>query len=99
MSLPSYSILLSPGNGIYYPNTGIRGLFVFNTGSGYLAFDAACPNQSLSDCSTMTLDGINAVCPCDDAEYLLYTGQSSGKEYAMKQYRVEVIGTSLRVSN
>ncbi|MES2575648.1 MAG: hypothetical protein V4572_11935 [Bacteroidota bacterium] len=102
MNLPSYSILLSPGNGIYYPNQGVRGLFVFYTGSGYMAFDAACPNQALSSCSTMTIDsdGINAVCPCDNAKYLLYTGQSTGKEYPMKQYRVQIVGNNLlRVYN
>jgi hypothetical protein len=27
---------------------GARGIIVFNTGSGYNAFDAACPNQAIS---------------------------------------------------
>jgi nitrite reductase/ring-hydroxylating ferredoxin subunit len=55
------------------------------------AFDAACPNQAISSCSTMTLKGINVVCACDDAEYSLFTGQG-GKQYPLKQYRVEVNG-------
>jgi hypothetical protein len=37
----------------------------------------------------MTLKGINVVCACDDAEYSLFTGQG-GKQYPLKQYRVEV---------
>lgn len=93
MALPQYNNLLYPGNAVYIfsGSEGVRGVFVFNTGSGYVAFDAACPNQELSSCSTMELDGIKAVCPCDDAEYSLFTGQAEGKEYSMKQYRVQII--------
>jgi hypothetical protein len=39
--------------------------------------------------------GINVVCACD-AEYSLFTGQG-GKQYPLKQYRVEVNGNILRV--
>src|SRR3990167_1657693 len=92
MNLPSYSSLLYVSNAIYYPGQGAKGIIIFNTGSGYNAFDAACPNQALSTCSTMTINGINAICACDNASYNLFTGLSSGKEYPMKQYRVEVNG-------
>lgn len=100
MNLPAYSKLKFVSNAIYYagPDVGPKGIYVFNAGSGYNAFDAACPNQALSNCSTLTLDGINLVCPCDDEEYSLFTGQ--GKlQYPLKQYRVEVIGNILRVYN
>jgi nitrite reductase/ring-hydroxylating ferredoxin subunit len=99
MNLPAYSSLMYPSNAVYYPNEGVRGIIVFNTGSGYTAFDAACPNQALSSCSTMTIKGINSLCSCDSAEYSLFTGQSAGKEYPMRQYRVEVNGNMLRVYN
>jgi nitrite reductase/ring-hydroxylating ferredoxin subunit len=98
MNLPLYSNLQYPSNAVYYAGKGVRGIIIFNTGSGYNAFDAACPNQNLSDCSTMTIDGINAVCPCDSKTYSLFTGQGS-LQYPMKQYRVEVIGNVLRVYN
>jgi nitrite reductase/ring-hydroxylating ferredoxin subunit len=99
-----YDKLRFSGNAIYTSEAGIRGLIIFNTGSGYTAFDAACPNQSLSSCSTMSLKGINAFCSCDSAEYSLFSGQCvgtkcEGKQYAMKQYRVEVNGNYLRVYN
>ena len=100
LNLPAYSNLKYVSNAIYYSgaDVGPRGIYVFNTGSGYNAFDAACPNQPISSCSTMTLNGINVVCPCDDEEYSLFTGQ--GKlQYPLKQYRVEVIGNSIRVYN
>nr|WP_314896161.1 hypothetical protein [uncultured Flavobacterium sp.] len=98
MNLPAYSNLQYPSNAIYYSGVGAKGIFVFNTGSGYNAFDAACPNQALSSCSTMTIKGINVVCPCDSKEYSLFTGQGSS-QYPLKQYRVEVNGNVLRVYN
>ncbi|MCK6607188.1 MAG: hypothetical protein L6Q46_02655, partial [Flavobacterium sp.] len=102
MNLPQYSSLQFPSNGIYLNNAGvgIRGIFVFNTGAGYVAYDAACPNQALSSCSTMTLSGIDAICPCDDVRYSLFSGQAQGMQYPMKRYRVEQLdAVSLRVYN
>jgi nitrite reductase/ring-hydroxylating ferredoxin subunit len=108
LNLPQYSDLKFVSNAVYIPNQGsIRGIIVFNSGSGYNAFDAACPNQALSDCSTMTfkkiddqrIDRTNVVCPCDNAEYSLFSGQSAGKQYPLKQYRVQVNGNVLRVYN
>lgn len=104
MTLPSFSQLQFPSNGIYYNNginSGVRGLLIFNTGSGYNAFDAACPNQELGSCSTMHINGIFAECNCDDAEYSLFTGQTSspGHEYPMKQYRVSRSGNVLTIYN
>ncbi|HJS00467.1 MAG TPA: hypothetical protein VJ780_05995 [Flavobacterium sp.] len=100
-NLPAYSNLKYVSNAVYIngPGIGVRGIYVFNTGSGFNAFDAACPNQSLSDCSTMTLNGINVVCPCDEEEYNLFSGQSTHKQYPLKQYRVEVNANIIRVYN
>ncbi len=97
-SLPSYNDLLYTTGAVYIPSQGARGLIVFNNGSGYNAFDAACPNQTIGACSTMTIKGINAICPCDSREYSLFTGQG-GLEYPLKQYRVEVNGNMIRVYN
>lgn len=102
MALPQFSSLQFPSNAVYINNSsaGVRGIFVFNNGGSYVAFDAACPNQALSSCSTMTLSGINVICPCDDASYSLFTGLAAGMQYPLKQYRVEQINeTSLRVYN
>jgi nitrite reductase/ring-hydroxylating ferredoxin subunit len=100
LDLPLYLSLKSPGNGIFYTDPRLaRGLIIFNTGNNnYNAFDAACPNQELSDCSTMTIKGINALCACDKTEYNLFTGQG-GQPYPMKQYRVQVNGDALKIYN
>ncbi|KAF2334272.1 Rieske (2Fe-2S) protein [Flavobacterium daemonense] len=98
MNLPAYSNLKFPSNGVIVPNYGAKGIIVFNTGSGYNAFDAACPNQEINSCIAMTIDGINAVCSCDKIQYSLFTGLGS-KQYPLKQYRVEVSGTVIHVYN
>ncbi|PIF32738.1 nitrite reductase/ring-hydroxylating ferredoxin subunit [Flavobacterium sp. 9] len=98
MNLPSYSNLKFASNAVIVPNYGAKGIIVFNAGSGYNAFDAACPNQAITACTAMTIDGINAVCSCDKSSYSLFTGLG-GKEYPLKQYRVEVSGTVIHVYN
>lgn len=100
-NLPTYNPLSFAGNGIKIAQSGIgvRGIFVFNTGSSYVAWDVACPNQALGNCSNMTLNGTNAECPCDNKLYSLYTGQSAGMQYPLKQYQTEVTGTIIRVFN
>lgn len=98
LSLPQYSNLQFVSNHVVI-SAGVRGIVVFNTGSGYVAFDLACPNQDLSACSSMTISGINAVCPCDNAEYSLFNGQSAGMEYPLKQYRTESAGGYLYITN
>lgn len=98
MNLPLYSALLYPSNGVIYNGEGIKGIIVFNTGSSYVAYDAACPNQVPSSCAAMTIKGINAICSCDEAEYSLFTGLGN-QQYPLKQYRVEVNGNTLAVYN
>lgn len=98
MNLPAYSNLKFPSNAVIIPNYGAKGVIIFNAGSSYNAFDAACPNQAITACTAMTIDGINAVCSCDKSSYSLFTGLG-GKEYPLKQYRVEVIGTVIRIYN
>lgn len=100
MDLPMYSSLQFPSNAVYIPQgiAGAKGVIVFNSGSGYYAYDAACPNQPISNCSTMAVSGIYAVCPCDEEQYSLFTGLGS-LQYPMKRYRVEVNLTIIRVYN
>jgi len=98
MNLPAYSNLKFVSNGVIVPNYGAKGIIIFNAGSGYNAFDAACPNQSVTSCIAMTINGINAFCSCDKTEYSLFTGLG-GQEYPLKQYRVEVSGSVIHVYN
>lgn len=96
LNLPEFNVLQFPSNSKYVPNQGNGGVFVTNTGSGIMAWDAADPNHSFSQCSIMSLiDGISAKCNCDDENrYELISGQSLGDPLpcALKNYRVEQTG-------
>ena len=100
-SLPSYSNLNFPSNPVLITTAGagIKGIIIMKGGTDdYRAFEASCPNQYPSDCTQLTINGINGKCPCDNVEYSLYTGVGAG-EYPLKPYRVEVSGANLRVYN
>lgn len=101
LNLPSNSSLQFASNHITNLSVGARGIVVFNTGSGYVAFDLACPNQSFEECTApMTINGIEASCDCDESTYSLFSGQGNEDlEYALKQYNVEVSGNIITVYN
>ena len=104
MNLPLYSKLLYPANPVRVNTAGIgiNGVIVMNTGSGYTAFEASCPNQPLTGCSSLVLNGILVKCPCDDSEYSLFDGTPAKGDvkFPLKAYRVTVINsTAIRISN
>lgn len=99
LNLPQFNDLQFISNSVLITNQGNGGVIVTNTGSGLVAWDAADPNHTFSNCSIMTIvGGINAKCNCDDEnEYSLITGQSlnnSSLPCALKNYRVEQTGSS-----
>lgn len=104
LNLPSNNQLNFVGSPVLITDAGagIKGIIVMRAGAAndYRAYEASCPNQYPSECSQMTINGINAVCPCDQKEYSLYTGLGNG-DYPLKAYRVELSGdgSMLRVYN
>lgn len=104
-NLPLYSGLLSPINPVLITNenVGANGIIVMKiSDSEFKAWEANCPNQYLSSCSRMVINGLNAKCPCDNIEYNLFNGVGLNKEgeYTMKPYRVDILSpTIIRVSN
>ncbi|WP_341216527.1 hypothetical protein [uncultured Wocania sp.] len=103
MSLPQYSQLAFVNNPVYVPNAGNGGIYVNNTGTGFVAFDATDPNHIPSSCSVLKLSGINGVCGCDDEnEYSLSNGlplNNPSLRCPLKAYRVEKNGTTLLIFN
>ena len=102
MSLPQYSNLQFASNYAVNYSQGARGIVIFNTGSGFNAFDLACPNQLFSSCTIpLMINGIEAKCTCNPTEnpYSLFSGQSPGQPYSLKPYRVEINGTNLVITN
>ena len=102
MELPLYSSLQYPSNAVLVTTNGVgaNGVIVFNAGGSYRAYEANCPNQYMSNCSRLEIEGIKAVCPCDELEYSLFTGTPSGEgDYTLIPYRVEQYGNVLTISN
>jgi len=108
LNLPLYSPLTNPGSPVYISSggVGIRGAIVINTGFDvFRVFEASCPNHSPSPCSTMSINGQNAICSCEDFEYSLFTGQQldrpdDGMQYFdMLEYAARLNGNILVISN
>jgi nitrite reductase/ring-hydroxylating ferredoxin subunit len=102
LNLPQYSQLLFISNSVYVPNFGNKGIIVTNSGSGYLAWDAADPNHAQQSCSIVNGTGLDGTCGCADANtYSFITGQSLGTALpcTLKPYRVEQSGNTLFISN
>ncbi|WP_117882035.1 hypothetical protein [Aureibaculum luteum] len=98
----STSINLQFVGGYIVEPGGYKGIVVYRgTSDLYYAFDLACPNSPLGDCSKMTVDGLNMICSCDDSKYALALGGApqSGTRYGAKEYRVVNNGQTLLITN
>jgi nitrite reductase/ring-hydroxylating ferredoxin subunit len=102
LNLPSFSGLTSNINPVYLnaQGLGVKGIIVLRiSDTEYRAWEAACPNQYPSDCSTMKITGLDAKCDCDNQKYNLFTGVGTG-QYTMKPYQVEILNPkNIRVYN
>lgn len=103
LNLPQYSQLQFAGNSVYVSNAGNGGILIASTGANFFAWDAADPNHAQSSCSVLVNSGLNATCGCEDEnEYSLINGlplNNSELRCSLRNYRVEVSGNTLLISN
>ncbi len=108
LNLPLYSGLNTIGNPVYVGNNGVgtRGAFVIKSSlDSFFAFEASCPNHAPNNCSTMTIDGQNVICSCEDYTYSLFTGQQldrpndGNRYYDLLFYRATQSGNIVTISN
>ena len=103
LNLSQYNQLTFPNNPVYVPNEGNGGLIVNNTGTGFVAFDAADPNHVFSNCSVLSINGLEGLCGCNDAnKYSLFTGQpleNTELRCGLTTYFVESNGNTLYISS
>lgn len=102
LNLPQYSSLNFISNSVFIPNVGNGGLIITNSGTGFLAWDAADPNHSNVPCSVLTISGLEAASSCSEQNtYSLITGQSLGVALTctLKSYRVENAGNILVITS
>ncbi len=102
--MPLYSALSSPMNPKFIPDDGQSGNIIAMkiSDTDYRAYDANCPNQYPSGCSIMSVEGLNAVCSCDDIKYNLFNGLGLNGEgqYPMKAFRIDIMGNGkIRIYN
>ena len=90
-------------NPVYFRDVGNKGIIVMNTGTGYVAYDASDPNHTPNACSTITIEGVEGICGCNDQnKYSLFTGQPLGNpelRCGLKSYRWEQSGSDLIIYN
>ena len=102
LDLPLYDNLRFAGGTLTLSQLGFKGVHLYNLdGSQILAWEASCPNHRPSDCSKTIVNGIEAVCSCDDSIYSLVTGQPLSKdvEYGLVNYGVRRTGNLVLVYN
>ena len=104
LSLPQFNPLNFPGNNIIINAQGIKGIVVYNIDNNqYVALDLTDPNHAPNDCSRMTIEGIEATCPCPDDEnnYNIITGQHLGNPnlFPMQRYRAVRSGNVINITN
>jgi nitrite reductase/ring-hydroxylating ferredoxin subunit len=101
LNLPQYSDLKFPSNPVYIGGYGNGGIVVMKRGSqSYVAYDAADPNHPRNQaCPTMEVDGLRLVCPCEDNQYDLFTGNflenednPQDLEYTLYRYQARIGG-------
>ncbi|MDG2498382.1 MAG: hypothetical protein P8M66_02585 [Flavobacteriaceae bacterium] len=103
LNLSQYNQLTFPSNPVYVNNEGNGGIIVNNTGTRYVAYDAADPNHPYSECSILSINGVEGVCGCtDENKFSLVTGQplaNTELRCGLKAYIVESNGNTLYISS
>ena len=103
INLPYYNDLKYNGGSYYINGLGIKGVILFNLNDNIIAWEASCPNEKPSDCSTMEIKGLQAECKCNSNLYSLANGQplkiNTNNSFPMVAYFTEKSGNSLRIYN
>ena len=72
LNLPEYDNLKFVGGTKIIDRIGYKGVIVFNlNGNNFLAWEASCPNEIPSNCSKTKIEGVLAVCECNENKYSL----------------------------
>ena len=104
LNLPLYNNLKFTGGSILIDNFGHKGIIIYTlNNNNYLAWEASCPNEKPSNCSTMEIQGLQAECKCNSNLYSLANGQplkiNTSNSYPMVAYFTQKSGNSLRIYN
>jgi len=112
LTLPSYQSLTIPGNYIYLPYEGYKGIVLFHAiDNTYLAFERACPYKPMDTCSIICMDLSNTYLKCGHYEGTTWVACCGSKfdldgniltnpaQYPLKRYQVIQEGSILTIIN
>lgn len=102
LQLPGNSVLNTPGNWIYI-GAGTRGIIVYNTGSGFKAYERTCtfdPSQSTAVVEVLN-DNVTAVDSTCGSKFSIIDGSviNPPASNALQTYRTEFDGVTLHIFN
>lgn len=106
LNLPQYNALNFDGTTVVLNSNGVGGIVVYRQSESQIfAYDLADPNHIPKTCSSMTLDGLVASCPCTDDEnsytvslFGLHQGDQNTNQ-PMLPYRTEKNGNVISITN
>lgn len=99
---PYFSVLKEYEGAVFIDDgySGVLGVIIFNSGAGYRAYEAACPNHAVRDCSTLEFDYNLVYCVCEDVDFSLHTGKAlNGRGFRLREYRVQTYKNTLSIVN
>lgn len=79
--------------------SGVLGVVIFNSGAGYRAYEAACPNHAVRDCSTLQFDGNLLYCVCENVDFSMHSGNALNGGYRLREYSVQTYRNTLTIHN
>ncbi len=104
LNYPQYQSLKLDGGYKYIDGGGLRGIILYRANeNSYLAYERACPYHPGANCAIVQVDGSTLFMTdrCCNSSYNFSDGQPSGgpATRALIQYRVELNGTTLKISD
>lgn len=103
LNYPQYQRLKLDG-GYVYIDGGLKGIILYRANeNSYLAFERACPHHPDASCAIVQVDGstLFMIDHCCKSSFNFSDGSPSGgpAERPLLQYRTELNGTTLKVSD
>jgi len=104
LSYPQYQRLKLDGGYVYIEGAGLRGIILYRVGeNSFIAYERACPHHAEESCAVVQVDGSSLfmVDHCCKSTFNFSDGQPTGgpAQRALLQYRIEITGTVLKISD
>ena len=103
INLPVYDDLKFNGGSVKIDGIAVCGIILFNFNNDIIAWESCDPNhKKINSCPSLTVEGVQAKCICENNLYSLATGQilnEFSSNYPLIRYMTERIGNTIRIYN